>query len=276
MNTFKQRCIALRKKDFTLNEIMKITGRGKTSVYFHIRDIALSKKKKREICANTKQIALNLARARKGKALRSYKPFEKWSSEFVLLVAHLMFDGEILKKRCVYNNRSETLIFRVENLMQSVYNYSPHIHIDRVSGVKRIQYNNVELRDFLYVKACELIAVIKKRPKIEQREFVRAFFDDEGCMDVRLNRNLRRVRGYQKDREILMLIQSLLKNFDIASTLQGKNEVVISGKENLIKFQKEINFSKGVRLNPKRSNSIWKKPIEKRELLAVAIESFKN
>ena len=121
-----------------------------------------------------------------------------------------------------------------------------------------------------------LIRIIKNKPKVEQREFIRAFFDDEGCMDYRPDRNLRRVRGYQNDRSILILIQKLLTSFDIGSKLQGKNEVVITGKGNLKKFQREINFSKGVRLNPRRANSIWKKPIEKRELLDMAIKSFKN
>ncbi len=54
------------------------------------------------------------------------------------------------------------------------------------------------------------------------------------------------------------------------------NEVVIVGKENLIRFEREINFSPGVYMNGKRSNSRWKKHIEKRELLKRAIKSFKS
>ena len=54
------------------------------------------------------------------------------------------------------------------------------------------------------------------------------------------------------------------------------NEVMISGKENLKKFQKEIGFSLGIRRNKNRSNSIWKKPLEKKFLLSEAIKSYKT
>ncbi len=273
--SFKQQCIELRKKDLTLNEIVKITGRSKTSVYFHIKDISLSNKKKKEVSQNAKVRALKNSAARKGKALRSFKPFSEWTPDLILLVAHLMFDGEIQKKRCCYNNRSESLIQRVEKLMRIVYSYDGNKHYDKRSGVIKISFNNVELGEFLKQKSSELIDEVDKMLPVYQREFLRAFFDDEGCMDYRIKTNKRRVRGYQKDKTVLVLVQKLLKGFAIDATLQGKNEVVISGKENLVLFQKEINFSKGVRLNPNRTNSIWKKDIEKRELLDMAIKSFK-
>lgn len=276
MKSFKQQCIELRLKDKTLNEIVKITGRSKTSVYFHIKDIQLSTRKRAEISENSRQLALKISGARKGKSLRPFKPFTTWTPKLVLLVAHLMFDGEILKKKCVYHNRSLALVKRVEGLMSDVYDFPAKIAIDKKSGVRRVQYHNVELANFLYQRALELQRNIAVRSLDEQREFVRAFFDDEGCMDVRLDRKLRRIRGYQNNKQILQLVKRLLKNFDIDSRLQSTNEIVISGKENLKKFQREINFSEGVCLNPKRTNSIWKRNIEKRELLDLAIRSFKT
>ena len=276
MKSFKQQCIDLRKKDKTLNEIVAIVGRSKTTVYFHIKDIPLSNEKKAEISANSRRQALKNSAARKGIALKPYKPFTIWTPELVLLVSHLVFDGEILKHKCIYNNRSRSLTDRVEQLAHQVYDFPAKISIDKSSGVRRVQYFNVELADFLYKKAIEIIEIIILRPSVDQREFLRAFFDDEGCMDFRPKESLRRIRGYQKDRKILKLVQNLLLNFDIESKLQGKNEVVIRGKDNLQKFQQEINFSKGVRLNPNRSNSTWKKNIEKRKLLDMAIKSFKT
>jgi len=89
-------------------------------------------------------------------------------------------------------------------------------------------------------------------------------------------KNKRSIRGYQNDVAILSTVQRLLKNFEIEAKLQGRNEVVISGKKNLIKFRDEINFSKGVRVNPNRTNSLWKKNLEKRKLLDMAIASFKK
>ncbi|MCB9811530.1 LAGLIDADG family homing endonuclease [Candidatus Nomurabacteria bacterium] len=264
----------MRKKDHTLNEIVQITGRSKTTVYFHIRNIPLSKQKRKKISEATRWRALRVAAARKGKALRPFKPFQSWTPELVLLVSHLMFDGEITKSKCRYHNRSAALIKRVEDLMQLVYDYKGTKNTDTTSGVVTVSFHNVELETFLKSKSKELLKNIHVFSRSKQTEFLRAFFDDEGCMDVRLNKSLRRIRGYQNDQEILKLVKLLLKNFDIESKLRKPNEVVISGKENLRKFQKEINFSKGVRLNPNRTNSIWKKDIEKRELLDIAIRSY--
>ena len=275
MKSFKQQCIELRKKDCTLNEIAKITGRPKTSIYVHIRNIPLSKNKRREISENSRQLALRVADSRRGRALRPFKPFRTWTPELVLLTGHLIFDGE-LKKSCVYNNRSMALIIRAKKLMRLVYDYKPRIHTNSYTGVHRISYHNVALSAFLKEKATELTENIGAFPLSYQREFLRAFFDDEGCMDIRLTINLRRIRGYQKDQKVLELVQTLLGNFAIESRLRRPNEIVITGKESLKKFQKEINFSRGVRLNPNRTNSIWKKDIEKRELLDMAIRSFKK
>jgi hypothetical protein len=272
MNSFKQQCLELRRKDYSLNEIVEITGRSKTSVYFHIKSISLSAEKKQTISDRAKQRALRLSASRKGKSLKEHRRLTDWTPTMVLLVAHLMFDGELLKGRCRYHNRSNALIARVERLMGTLYDYSARKTINQRSGVISLGYYNVSLAAHLHERAAALLREIEHVPKDLQREFLRAFFDDEGCMDFR--RNKRRVRGYQKDQRILRIIQMLLTKFDIVSVLREPNEVVITGKENLKKFQQEINFSPDVRINPNRANSIWKKDLEKRVLLDMAIKSF--
>ncbi len=274
MNTFKAQCILLRKRDFTLAEIMKKTGRSKTSVYFHIKNIALSKKKQKEIKQKSGERGRNVAQLRKGKAMRPFHLFTEWTPELVSLTSHLLFDGE-MHKSCVYNNRNRCLLERVKNHMRLLYMYEPKRYTNPVTGVHRISYHNVALALFLKEKALTLIAEIHSLGVEHQREFLRAFFDDEGCMDYREKRNLRQIRGYQNDRSILLVVQTTLENFGILAHLQGRNEVVISGKENLRLFQKEINFSKGVRINGMRPNSIWKHSFEKRVLLNRAIRSYK-
>ena len=274
MNAFKQQCIKLRKQDYTLPEIVTVTGRSKGSVYFHIKDIPLSDKKRKEIGSANARRAVEIAGARKGISKRSFTGFSQWNTDLVLLVSHLLFDGEISRVRCVYNNRSQMLLNRVEGLMQAVYAYEPRRYINQKTGVKRISYNNVALAAFLHEKSTELLREIVTLPQSFQCEFLRAFFDDEGCMSFHPDKNKRRIRGYQKNREMLDLVRALLNNFGIVAALQGKNEVVVTGKANLMKFQKEINFSEGVRINGNRSNSIWKESLEKRELLRRAIDSF--
>lgn len=276
MKTFKELCIELRKKDRSIIEIMQITGRAKTSIYGHIKDIPLSTKRiRRSRMASGKRIR-KFALARKGKSVRVFRPFEEWSADSVLLTAHLLFDGEIARTRCAYNNRSSKLIERVERLMSEWYEFEPSRYQNKLTGVCRITYNNVAFGAYLYKKSKELLKEIRRMPLELKREFLRAFFDDEGCMDYRPDENRRSIRGYQKDVRILKIIKSLLADFDIVTRIVLPNEVVIVGKENLKQFEREINFSAGVYMNGNRSNSRWKKHVEKRGLLKQAIGSFKS
>ncbi len=276
MNVFKQKCVELRKAGYTLPEIVKVTGRPKTSVYSHIYNIPLSKERLRLIGLASGIRARNLALARKGKSKRDFRKFAQWNKSNVALLAHLMFDGTINKTSCIYNNRNTSLIVMVENCMKEIYGHTPKRYLDEKTGVSRIAYHNVSLCIYLKIKSRELLKDIYLLSKSLKREFIKAFFDDEGCIDFRPRRNLRQIRGYQKNIDILILMQVLLAEFGIQAKVIQPNEVVITRKENLKKFQEEINFSPGVRLNGERSNSIWKKPLEKQFLLAQAIESFKN
>ncbi|MDP3661380.1 MAG: LAGLIDADG family homing endonuclease [bacterium] len=156
--------------------------------------------------------------------------------------------------------------------MQIVYPYLPQKY-ESIPGVFKIGYYNVELESFFKQKARELLENIQNMGKGFQRTFLRAFFDDEGS--VYFIRKRRAVRGYQHNAKILMLIKRLLKNFSIKSNVDEKyNEIMITRKENILRFAKEINFSKGVRVNGNRSNSIWRKSLEKREILRRALASY--
>lgn len=276
MNAFRKQCIDLRNKDYTLPEIVRITGRSKASVFYHIQHIPLSRTKQASIStASGKRIGA-YSSARKGKSTKGFIPFTKWSDEHVSLIAHLLFDGEIKKSGCIYTNRSGVLLAQVESLMSVVYGYKPTKYFDVHTGVSKIAYFNVALSIYLKRKASALLKGIKTFPSERKRIFLKAFFDDEGCIDFKPRRNQRRVRGYQKNISILQLVQHLLKNFGIDSKLHLPNEVAISGRANLLRFQKEINFSSGVYMNGKRSNSVWKKDMEKRHLLSMALASFQK
>jgi len=276
MNQFKERCIALRKKGYSIIEIMKATGRAKSSIHTHIKDIPLSKERIEQYRTASGRRIRKFAIARKGKSMRSFLTFDAWSPRTVLLVAHLLFDGEIIRTRCAYNNRSKTLIERVRILMREWYEFGPKWYKNPLTGVWRISYHNVALSAYMGKKAKELLREVKKMPLNVKREFIRAFFDDEGCIDYRPKENRRSIRGYQKNVRILKLIRDLLTDLDIDARVVKPNEVVMVGKENLIRFEREINFSPGVYINGNRSNSRWKKHMEKRELLKQAIKSFKS
>jgi len=251
------------------------TKRPKTSVYFHIRHIHLPENRKQEIRRVATQRFINYNKNRKGKSRlnRHPIPFERWNTALVSLVGHLIFDGEIKHGGCVYTNRSLALLKHVNACMQTIYPFTPKRY-ESLPGVHKIGYHNVELNKFFKSKARELLVEAKGMEHELQRSFLRAFFDDEGSVYFIGNR--RAVRGYQHNKNILHLIQHLLKNFGVESKVDiTYNEITITRKENIARFSQEINFSKGLRINGNRSNSIWKKSLEKRELLRRALASYR-
>jgi len=272
-----EKCRQLRQQDIPLGEIMKKTGLPKTTVYKHICNIPRSSSFKRKISKKVTEKLVKFNKSRKGKSALNRHPikFKKWTPQLIMLVGHFIFDGEINNNGCVYSNRSEALIQRVEKLAKLVYKYPPKkIRVEK-SNVIRISYHNVELAAFIKNKSRELLQYIQISPKKYKRQFLKSFFDDEGCINI--YQNNRRVRGYQHDIKILKLIQNLLLDFNIKSVIENKQrELVIRRKENLKKFQKEINFSKGIYINPNRKNSVWKKKLEKRKILEKAIKSYQN
>ena len=198
MGAFSEKCIALRLQGHTLGEIVRITGRPKTSIYTHIRDLPLSPDRWRAIHESNGKHIRKFAIARKGKSLRGYRTFSDWNKGLVLLVAHLIFDGEIRRDGCCYNNRNGALVERVESLMKEIYEFQPRRYRNTLTGVVRIGYYNVALSAYIKEKAKDLLRHIASMHKDLKREFLRAFFDDEGCMDFRAVRNVRQIRGYQK------------------------------------------------------------------------------
>ncbi len=278
MLSTKEKYINLRNKGFTLGKIIQTTKLPKTTIYYHIKNISLPPEiTKRIKRASAKRINEFNIKYRKGKCIPGrivLKPIG-WTDKLIFLAAHFMFDGEINKAGCVYNNRSKNLISEVKDRMEEVFHLQPRDWVNKKTGVHRISYYYVELASYFRKKSQELKRYIKIASLSEKKIFLQAFYDDEGCVNI--HKNNRRVRGYQHNLEMLSLIQRLLKDFDIKSRIEEKGqEIVINGKENLIKFRGKINFSKGIFINPDRKNSIWKRKLEEREILNIAIKSYQK
>lgn len=273
---FKQKCIELRKQNFTIKEITQILKRSKTSVYFHVKSIPKSKALLTKIRENN-LIHLNRIKPNlKGISWtgRHCRGFSSWTPVLVNLIAHTMFDGELRKTDLIYHNSSVVLINNFKEKMKIIYDHEPKTYT-MPNSVIRLAYFSVELANFLREKQEELLDKISTFNKDFQREFLKAFFNDEGCVTFQKKGNKRKIRGYQYNDEILFLVQELLRNFNIESKVDTKfHEIIISRRENLEKFAKEINFSAGVKVNGRRSNSIWKEDLEKREILNRALNSY--
>lgn len=253
---------------------MKAVKLPKTTVFDHIQDIPLSTQSKERIIRENIQRLNKFRPNKKGKCIsgRIVPQPKGWTNGLLFLVAHFMFDGEIRSHGCIYHNRNEALITWVSFLMKKVFKLQPHNWLNKETGVHRISYHYIELADYMRKKSQELREYIKTASLSEKKIFLKAFFDDEGS--IHFDKKL--VRGYQHNLEILKLVQNLLKDFDIESKIDEKHqEIVISRKPNLIKFRDKINFSKSIFINPDRKNSIWKRKLQKRDLLNMAIASYK-
>lgn len=266
----------LREKGVTLGKIVLATQLPKTTVYDHIRDISLPLEIKEKIKREArKRINEYIRKERKGKCIPGrivLKP-KGWTNGLTSLTAHFMFDGEIKTGSCIYHNRSEALIDRIRYLMERIFSLHPRNSLNKDTDVYRISYHYVELADYIRKKTKELRQHIKTFSPVKKKIFLQAFFDDEGS--VHFDKKI--ARGFQHNLETLELIHDLLQDFDIQSRIdENYKEIIISRKPNLIKFQNKINFSKGVYINPDRKNSIWKKKLEKREILDKIIKSYKK
>jgi len=274
MKTTKELSISLRKRDKTLGEIARLLGKPKTTIYFHIKNVPLSLSKKEAVRALSKRRMGELAKGRRGKSNRKFDMFSCWSEPTVRLVAHLLFDGSFGKSSCGYYNRSFFLSERFKNDMCVLYKHEPATY-QRESGVIRVEYYNVALKNYLKEKSIDLQNDIFNLEMDLKIIFLRAFFDDEGCVDFNLGTKTRRVRGYQKNISVLGVVQDLLAEFEIKSAIQEKYcEITVTGKENLLKFREVINFSGGVFMNGSRKNSRWGKDLEKRKILDMMIDSY--
>jgi len=282
-----EKCRILRRNGFTLGEIAKAVKLPKTTVYDHVNDTLFSpeaqerlkRAQERIVKENTKRINKFNIKVRKGKCIpgRVVLRPDGWMPELIFLIAHFMFDGEIQSHSCIYHNRNKALIDRVSSLMKKIFNLRPHNWLNKETGVHRISYHYVELADYMRNKTQGLKKYIKNALLPEKKIFLQAFFADEGSVGFEKKRNKRRVRGYQYNLEILKLVQKLLNDFNIESKIDEKyKEIAISRRSNLVKFRDKINFLKGVYINPDRKNSIWKKKLEKREILDYTINSYQN
>lgn len=275
--SFKSTCLRLRRQGYSLVEISKHTGRPKTSVYFHIKGTSLPQERLQHWRAEGRKriIAYNLNRRGKSVQGRTPTPFTSWNPDLVMLVAHYTFDGEVRRTVCAYTNTSSALIERVTTLTRLVYPYPPKTRCR--NGVHSISYFNVELASLLQEKRAVLLATIERMGTEHRRAFLRAFFDDEGCVTFHPKRRTRLVRGYQYDEDLRALVRRLLQSFGVETREDRTAQaVVVSGRSNLERFAQEIGFSEGVYMGGTRKNSVLRKRVEKRVLLNAMLHSFQK
>jgi len=272
------RCRDLRSKGFSLGEIASLTKAPKTTVYDYVKDVILTDEQREQVENRRKEQVMAKPNPRKGKCIpgRGILRPSFWSKDLVHIIAHFMFDGSIWKCGCRYYSKDKFQITHVKDLVKKLFGINP-LHEVRKDGIEVLSFYNVELADYVKEKKKEIFHYIGNgASKGEKRRFLQTFFDDEGNIYYK-KKNQRRVRGYQKSYLILKGIKELLEDFGICGRINNtESEIEITGRDNLVKFCNEINFSSGIYMNPHRKNSIWKEKIEKRKILELALKSYKN
>jgi hypothetical protein len=272
-----EKCRNLRAIGRSFGEISTSMHLAKSTIYPYLKSIALSREQKRNIAARVAKRNEARVNPRKNKCLpgREIVKPKPWFSELVHIVAHYTFDGRVDADSCIYYSKDKYQINHMKKLLWKIFKARPHVKL-RGNGVYGLTYYHVELADYIKSRKDELLSYLNNgASKLEKRIFLKAFFDDEGCVFYKGDK--RRVRGYQKSDLILGQVRDLLSIFGIESKINNKGiNVEITGKKNLLKFSKEINFSPKIYINPNRKNGIWKERISKKKILNLLLDSYQK
>jgi len=173
---------------------------------------------------------------------------------------------------CSYYNREYGQVLHVKQLLERLLGVTPKVRL-RPNGIWVVSYYNVAVAAWLSQKEQGLLHVVGKRPHWQQL-WLQALFDDEG--HIHISNHVRRVRASQDDLDVLRRARQFLETMGIESRIdQGARAVEITGRRNLMMFKRLINFSPGICLNASRKNGLWNQPLEKRELLDLALDSYR-
>jgi hypothetical protein len=219
----------------------------------------------------------NKPNPRKGKCLpgREVVKPKSWSSDLVHIVAHYMFDGRVDNDSCIYYSKDKYQISHMKQLVERMLKASPKIKL-RDNGVYGLVCYNVELANYIQTRKGKVLDYLNNGASmLEKKTFLRAFFDDEGSVFYKGDK--KRVRGYQKSGLILGYVKNLLSELDIAGRVnKNSTNIEISGRDNLAKFSKEVNFSPRIYINPNRKNGIWKRRVSKARILNLLLDSYQK
>ncbi|MEK6891205.1 MAG: LAGLIDADG family homing endonuclease [Nanoarchaeota archaeon] len=187
------------------------------------------------------------------------------------IVAHLMGDGHINHRYLRYNNKEEFLLNQFQNDMGSLFKDLHFIKGKVNSGTSFVQVQNKPIIFFLNSLAPDFRSYNLLFPKFVnnlelKREFLKALYDDEGCVGLRTfkktNEIKRDITFSSNSLKLIEEIKNMLKeDFDITSNKVSKyvktredkiftNYVLaITGKYNFESFRDEIGFYHPIKAN---------------------------
>ncbi len=182
------------------------------------------------------------------------------SKEMARCLAKVSGDGCLCPKYLGYTNKCKELL---KEFKQDITKEFGQVHFGEGkvnSGTNFIYiYKRFIIREFLkYLNDFRSSTIfipnkIKNANKSIQREYLRALYDDEGSVALRIFKKTKEwKRGItisSNSFRLIKEIKELLKKFNITSNKIIKNSpndncyiLAISGKENILKFKENINF----------------------------------
>lgn len=168
--------------------------------------------------------------------------YEKISKEKVRIYAHTIFDGHISHSKCDsytvgYTNKKEELLNEFRKDVENVYglksgNYKDERGITYVYFSSKLMY--YDLLNFNRSEIEKNIDFIKI--------YLRAFFDDEGCVNFNPTKGKFFISGSQYSTAEIKFVKSLLDKLNIKSNLYGFI-IEISKNESIFKYHDLIGFT---------------------------------
>ena len=222
----------LRKKGYSFYEIAKVVGRNHDVAWRKAKNIKMSPEGKERYekkiqdhrernakLGGLKALEMGcLKKAWKASTKKIKKQPKELSSEKVRLIAHLMFDGCVYTGTSVvtYYNKNMSLINQFSSDFEKIYGLKCSLE-KRNDANRTYCYSKLAVKDLL--KYTPSYSTAKSNNKIpteimESRDelkiiFLRAFWDDEGCVRFSPSSQTRQLNGYSNNLRVLKQIQKL-------------------------------------------------------------------
>lgn len=202
----------------------------------------------------------------------------KLTPEKASLIGYLIGDGSVMRSGYAirYTNTCLKLILEVSKAFTSTYGLEGHI--SQREGILCVDWNSKEAwRDLqrytnYYCREWRVPAEIFENFKVLGPPFLRALFDDDGCVALRSSRKHKSWQRWVCLRSINTHgcedIARLLSLLGIWSR-RVSGAVIIARKENLKCFQSIVGFTDGVKVR----RGLWK-GLNKTEILELLLNSY--
>jgi len=168
--------------------------------------------------------------------------FDKVTKEKVRIYAHTIFDGHISHSKydsytVGYTNKCSELLREFDDDVEYVYGLKK-CQYTREDGITTLHYSS----KLMYLDILNFDkSIIKEYPEYK-RIYLRAFFDDEGCVIFNPDKGKFFINGSQKNQDEIRFIQSLLKDFGIESNVY-KFVIEVTLNKSILKYDNIIGFT---------------------------------